>query len=200
MKVLHLTVHKQWFDMIASGEKTEEYRKIKPHWDSRLNKDYDAVRFTNGYGKHRPTMLLKLKSISTGKGNPEWGAPVDKTVYIIKLGNMMEAPQTIEIENVVIANTKPFVQGADEFLITENDLQRLAETAEGKPITDNFDAHIKGKVLRAKVANGELLADLEFFTEPSKGLSAAISCDWPITQLTAVGLTSRPSMTGLTKF
>lgn len=36
MKTLHLTLKKKWFDMIASGEKTEEYREIKPYWASRL--------------------------------------------------------------------------------------------------------------------------------------------------------------------
>lgn len=35
-KVLHLTVTKKWFDMIASGEKKEEYREIKPFYNSRL--------------------------------------------------------------------------------------------------------------------------------------------------------------------
>lgn len=35
-KVLTLTVSKQWFDMIAAGEKTEEYRTIKDYWTVRL--------------------------------------------------------------------------------------------------------------------------------------------------------------------
>ena len=35
-KILTLTVSKQWFDMIAAGEKTEEYREIKPYWVARL--------------------------------------------------------------------------------------------------------------------------------------------------------------------
>ena len=35
-KVLHLSVKKQWFDMISAGEKTEEYREIKPYWVARL--------------------------------------------------------------------------------------------------------------------------------------------------------------------
>lgn len=35
-KVLTLTVSKEWFDMILSGEKTEEYRVIKGFWMSRL--------------------------------------------------------------------------------------------------------------------------------------------------------------------
>ncbi len=36
MKTLHLTLKKKWFDMIASGEKTEEYREIKSYWIQRL--------------------------------------------------------------------------------------------------------------------------------------------------------------------
>lgn len=35
-KILTLTVSKQWFDMIASGEKAEEYREIKDYWIVRL--------------------------------------------------------------------------------------------------------------------------------------------------------------------
>ena len=35
-KVLTLTVSKQWFDMIVSGEKTEEYRAPKSYWIKRL--------------------------------------------------------------------------------------------------------------------------------------------------------------------
>ena len=33
---IHLTLKKKWFDMIASGEKPEEYREIKPYWIVRL--------------------------------------------------------------------------------------------------------------------------------------------------------------------
>lgn len=36
MKTLHLTLKKKWFDMIASGEKKEEYRELKPYWVRRL--------------------------------------------------------------------------------------------------------------------------------------------------------------------
>lgn len=35
-EVLTLTVSKQWFDMILSGEKTEEYRVIKEYWVKRI--------------------------------------------------------------------------------------------------------------------------------------------------------------------
>ena len=33
MSTLHLTLKKQWFDMILSGVKTEEYRDIKPYYN-----------------------------------------------------------------------------------------------------------------------------------------------------------------------
>lgn len=36
MKTLHLNLKKKWFDMILSGEKTEEYREIKDFWIQRL--------------------------------------------------------------------------------------------------------------------------------------------------------------------
>lgn len=35
-KPLHLTLKKKWFDMIRSGDKTEEYREIKSYWAARL--------------------------------------------------------------------------------------------------------------------------------------------------------------------
>ncbi|WP_101690715.1 hypothetical protein [Dysgonomonas massiliensis] len=117
-KILRLTLKKQWFDMIASGVKKEEYREIKDYWTNRLVwllnpekfdsitdlterlKDnamiverksyleyafYTHVEFTNGYGKHRPQITFEFKGITIGKGNPEWGAPLED-VFIIKLG------------------------------------------------------------------------------------------------------------------
>lgn len=35
-KVLNLVVANKWYDMIASGEKNEEYRTIKAYWINRL--------------------------------------------------------------------------------------------------------------------------------------------------------------------
>lgn len=36
MKILYLHLRKIWFDQIASGEKTKEYRLQKPYWHKRL--------------------------------------------------------------------------------------------------------------------------------------------------------------------
>ena len=41
MKALDLVLKRKWYDMIASGEKTEEYREIKPHWIVRMMEEID---------------------------------------------------------------------------------------------------------------------------------------------------------------
>jgi len=89
MKILHLTLKKKWFDMIASGEKREEYREIKPYWIKRLNKSYDVIKFRNGYSKDSPTMIVELKEICRSLGVIEWGAPEKEPVYILRLGKIL---------------------------------------------------------------------------------------------------------------
>jgi hypothetical protein len=65
MQVLNFTLKKKYFDEILSGEKTKEYREYKPYWINRLfNKEYDTIKFTNGYGKNSPSFLIELKDIT----------------------------------------------------------------------------------------------------------------------------------------
>jgi hypothetical protein len=77
-KILHLTLKKKWFDLIASGEKKIEYREDKPYWQKRLldgeeYKPFDEIHFRNGYSKDAPFMRVEFKSISfTG---PKWCKP-----------------------------------------------------------------------------------------------------------------------------
>lgn len=109
MKTLHLTLKKKWFDMIASGEKKEEYREVKFFWADRLMcgwpsrygyieklnpdfKQFDAVKFVNGgnfHSKH-PSLTVKLDGIEIRTGNPEWGAEVGKEYFVIKLGEIIK--------------------------------------------------------------------------------------------------------------
>jgi len=88
MKPLYLTISEPWFSRIESGYKKEEYREIKPYYDSRFKKEYNTVLFVNGYTKKSPRMLIELKEITKGFGKKEWGAPEHK-VYILKLGNII---------------------------------------------------------------------------------------------------------------
>lgn len=112
MKILELNLKKQWFDMILSGVKTEEYREIKPYWVKRLQseygtafyggtignsyskftdgfKHYDAIRFSNGYAKDRRQMIVALSDIKIGMGYAPWGA-ADELTFILKLGEILE--------------------------------------------------------------------------------------------------------------
>ena len=44
MRILHLTLLRKWFEKIASGEKTKEFREIKSYWTKRLeNREYDEA-------------------------------------------------------------------------------------------------------------------------------------------------------------
>ena len=116
--VLRLTLTKKWFDMIASGEKKEEYREIKKHWINRfvikeyrkystqidkkdlmaeyrneplfnaICNDFRFVEFKNGYGDKVPTMMVYCKGIEIGKAKPEWSDNWQGDVFVIKLGNV----------------------------------------------------------------------------------------------------------------
>lgn len=94
MNILTLPLKREWYDMIERGIKLEEYRDINGYWMPRLVdikqgtrafKPFTHVRFRLGYTKR--TMLREIESISIGYGRPEWGAPTERRVYIIKLKN-----------------------------------------------------------------------------------------------------------------
>lgn len=92
---LQLTLKQKWFDLIVLGIKKEEYREIKPYWQTRLIKrqkrsgKYDFVTFRNGYGAHSPTITLECKGIEIGTARPEWSDNWQGEVFIIKLGKIV---------------------------------------------------------------------------------------------------------------
>jgi len=85
--------------MILSGEKKEEYREIKPFYDSRfsnmlgypiellqfeiLSNAFD-IQFKNGYSKNCPQFICECK-LSIGIGKEEWGAEKGVTYYILHI-------------------------------------------------------------------------------------------------------------------
>jgi len=87
--ILRLTLHRQWFDAIAEGTKTEEYREVKYYWNKRFLteygefKEFDEIHFTNGYGPTRPFMRVEWRGCRLGKHE-------GKSVYIISLGDILE--------------------------------------------------------------------------------------------------------------
>ena len=101
MKTLHLNVKKQWFDMIASGFKKEEYREIKEYWINRFikkedlsNQNYSIIEFKNGYQKKSPTIIVEFNGIFVGKPKPEWSGNIFgkeiKDCFVIKLGKVLK--------------------------------------------------------------------------------------------------------------
>ena len=80
-----MPIKKKWFDMILSGVKKEEYRKISPYYASRL-KGCTHIKFINGYGDSRPRFTIEVRYVDKDFGNPEWGAEPETDYYVIGLG------------------------------------------------------------------------------------------------------------------
>ena len=104
--MLILPIKKKWFDMIASGEKKEEYREIKPYWSKRfgnilLGYSLESVKielyknikfsiiFRNGYKKDSPQIKCKCK-LKVGQGKEEWGAEPGKEYYVLEILEVLE--------------------------------------------------------------------------------------------------------------
>lgn len=84
-KELHLVLKHKWYDMIATGEKNEEYREIKRYYEKKFyNNDYTHIVFHRGYTK--TTMKYAINSLTIGFGRPEWGAKKGEEYYKIILG------------------------------------------------------------------------------------------------------------------
>jgi hypothetical protein len=79
--------------MIASGEKTEEYREIKQYWTTRLKdflvkRPFDYIIFKNGCGKDAPSMKVELKKIDFGTSKLKW-ADKENKCYVLFLGKVI---------------------------------------------------------------------------------------------------------------
>ncbi|MBR0542435.1 MAG: ASCH domain-containing protein [Clostridia bacterium] len=106
--VLPLPIKKQWYDMIRSGEKKEEYRKLGNYYRTRfhsiglftkgerhnllLYKATDSVTaaeegyimFRNGYSGNSPSFIARC-TLEIGHGKPEWGAEKGEIYYILNI-------------------------------------------------------------------------------------------------------------------
>jgi hypothetical protein len=82
--ILQLNLHREYFAQIVAGTKKTEYRARTPYWRRRLeNRQYDVIRFRNGYAPKAPVMLVEFKGIRiqrAGRG----------TEYAIRLGRILK--------------------------------------------------------------------------------------------------------------
>lgn len=103
-RVLFLPINKQWFDMILSGEKKEEYRDITQYYLSRLThydkkthdskkkveyKKFDYVCLTNGYNPKSRRFFIEYISTHAGIGKEKWGAKKNQQYYVITVGEVV---------------------------------------------------------------------------------------------------------------
>lgn len=105
--MLTLPIKKQWFDMIASGEKLEEYRADTPYYDARLAKFTAAgtswpVIFRNGYSKASPLILCLVKPRKSRGARAEWGGDPEALCWVLSIVSVLEirndsqAPEEVE--------------------------------------------------------------------------------------------------------
>jgi hypothetical protein len=108
---IHLPIKREWFDMILSGEKKEEYREIKQYWAKRLNIELSfaangkirswerspssdhktTATLTAGYGKDKPRMVVELTGVAIKHPNPAWCPPETEGLWFaLKLGEVLE--------------------------------------------------------------------------------------------------------------
>lgn len=88
--MLTLPIKKQWFDMIVSGVKTQEYRKISDYYKKRFDKiiknDVGTLLLRNGYHSNSPTIEIKFR-LTIGEGKEEWGAVKGEKYFILNIIN-----------------------------------------------------------------------------------------------------------------
>jgi len=105
--ILRLPIKKKWFDMIASGEKREEYREATEYWRKRVLPANEMARregrnliieLVNGYRKNAPTIRREVEYVavviagvvsfggvlaSPPERRPEWGWVDDDNTYFV---------------------------------------------------------------------------------------------------------------------
>lgn len=92
--MLTFPLKKEWYEKIRSGEKTVEYREVKPYWTTRLE---NGTKFSElfitrcvlrlGYTKRKMTAEITKIEVVDGKNTD---LHVDKPVYAIHLVNVVE--------------------------------------------------------------------------------------------------------------
>ncbi|MCP5019741.1 MAG: ASCH domain-containing protein [Ketobacter sp.] len=98
MKILHLTLKRKWFDLIASGEKRYEYREDKQYWRTRLLcecgnfRKFDIIRFRNGYSKDARQIDVEFIGgafTNSNTWNPQHGEEFTGKIIVLELGQVL---------------------------------------------------------------------------------------------------------------
>lgn len=97
MRVLRLPIQKKWLDKIISGEKTSDYREIKPYWNNRLEgREYDEVVLTVNY---KEAALYQIKKIEKTTETNDLGLP---EVWAVRLGQQIKSIDFDTLADILI--------------------------------------------------------------------------------------------------
>lgn len=89
MKILHLHVKAEYWDAVKRGEKTEEYRSIKPYWENILSKKYHLIYYYKGYPKKKDKnslIIFKYNGYHKRRINHKILGPTPVMAFVIPLG------------------------------------------------------------------------------------------------------------------
>jgi len=101
-EILHLTIEGKWFNLIASGNKREEYRAMTPfsnprvsNWMARASSRFriPCIRLRCGYSSSAPILNLYCLSaeIRDKVLHPEWGeSGFSGPHYVFRIGPRIE--------------------------------------------------------------------------------------------------------------
>lgn len=94
--LLNLTIKRRWFDMIASGEKREEYRStdnrnVASAYKRLSNYEWPFVSYMiilrNGYRMDSRALAIRLLDMTIRSGaqarHTEWGEPTDRGAHFV---------------------------------------------------------------------------------------------------------------------
>ena len=109
--LLNLTIKRRWFNMIASGEKREEYRSLdnKKVGDKFVYNGCpigaQVMVLRNGYRMGSPALAVRVYGMILRNGNdsihPEWGEPTDRTHFAIMLGDVLMRGTYAEVKEAL---------------------------------------------------------------------------------------------------
>lgn len=111
--MLTLPIKRKWYEMILSGEKTEEYREVKPYWTTRIENAFQVaivndqriipwvilhqdgpqpeqkIRFRCGYQKKAHSAVATV-NLRIGTGRQEWGAEPGRRYFVFEILKVRE--------------------------------------------------------------------------------------------------------------
>lgn len=106
--MLTLPIKKKWFDMITTGDKLEEYRKITPYYETRFKnlfgelddegnrvlneestRNHRNIKLRNGYASNSPHVIVEA-TLKEDFGVREWGANPLELYYVLKIHKILK--------------------------------------------------------------------------------------------------------------